>query len=105
MSENKHPAPMPRAPHIDTLRDASMTILDRTGTRLLCWCPRHECGAIYHVEAMVWSMESPIAFGEFLHALQHRSLAPETGTDDLARWIEACTQPPAGVMTAPGGRC
>lgn len=105
MSENKQAVPMPRGPHPDTLRNPSYTILDRSGTRLLCWCPRHMCGAIYAIEASCWNLETPVTFGEFLNALQHRNLAPEAGTDDLARWIEACTQPLPDMPTAPGGHC
>lgn len=105
MSNNAMATPLPRAPHPDTLRDPSHTILDRSGTRLLCWCPRHMCGAIYTIEAMIWGMEAPITFGEFLQALEHRNLLPEAGTDDLARWVEACTQPAPGTPTAPGGHC
>ncbi len=105
MSENAVATPLPRAPHPDTLRDPSHTILDRSGTRLLCWCPRHMCGAIYTIGALIWSMEAPITFGEFLLSLQARNLLPAEGAEDLSRWIEACTQPPPGTPTAPGGRC
>lgn len=105
MSENKHTAPMPRGPHPDTLRDPSYTILDSSGTRLLCYCPRNRVGATYNTEVLVWGMEMPISFGEFLEALRTRQLLPEAGTDDLARWIETCTQPLPGTPTAPGGRC
>lgn len=105
MSNNTMATALPRAPHPDTLRNPSYTILDRSGTRLLCWCPRHMCGAVYAIEAMVWSMQSPLSFGEFLQALEQQNLLPEPGTDDLARWVEACTQTPPGTLTAPGGRC
>lgn len=105
MSEAKHIAPMPRAPHPSTLRDPTLTILDASGTRLLCWCPIHQCGAIYHTEAHIWSMEAPLGFDEFLVALRARNILPADGADDLSRWIETCTQPALGVPTAPGGRC
>jgi hypothetical protein len=105
MSEAKHTAPLPRAPHTATLRNPAHTILDASGTRLLCWCPIHQCGAIYHTEARIWSMEAPIGFGEFLTALRARNILPADGAEDLAQWIEACTPPVNVTPTGPGGRC
>lgn len=105
MTERAIATPLPLAPHLDTLRNPSHTILDRSGSHLLCWCPRHMCGAIYSIGAMIWSMEAPISFAEFLLAVSHRNLLPEDSSADLQRWMDACSQPPPGVTTAPGGRC
>jgi len=105
MSGARLTVPTPRAPHPTTLNNPAHTIHDASGTRLLCWCPIHQCGAIYHIEARVWSMEAPIGFDEFLAALRVRSILAADGADDLSRWIEACTQPAPGTPIAPGGRC
>lgn len=90
MTARKQSTVIPRAPHPDTLRDPQLTILDSSGTCLICYCPRHRCGAIYHIEIAVWSMEQPIGFSEFLRALKARNLIVED-SEDLQRWIDACT--------------
>lgn len=105
MSETRLMARLPLGPHPDTLRNPAYTILDGSGTRLLCWCPRHRCGAIYHIEALVWSLEVPITFAEFLRGLRARNVLPVQNDEDLSRWIEACTQGEQIQPTAPGGRC
>lgn len=102
--KSKMQTTIPCAPHPDTLRNPDFTILDATGTRLLCWCPRHLCGAIYHGELRIWSMESGISFGEFLIALKARNYVVDD-SDDLARWIETCAASEVPRPNAPGGTC
>lgn len=104
MSESKHQAPVPRAPHPDTLRNPRFTILDASGTRLLCWCPVHRCGAVYATEAGVWNLQVPVSFGEFLLALKTRGLVVDN-SPDLVQWIDACTAAQAPRPTASGGTC
>lgn len=104
MSEAKHRTEVPRAPHPDTLRDPNFTILDASGTRLLCWCPVHRCGAVYAIEAAIWNLQVPIGFGEFLTALQGRGLVVDD-SPDLVQWIDTCSAAEVPRPTAPGGTC
>ena len=46
----------PQVPHRDTLADPRMLIRDATGTLLACYCPRHEVGGVYDLEARAWSL-------------------------------------------------
>lgn len=105
MSENVIRATPPLGPDRTTLLNPEHTISDESGTRLLCWCPVNRCGAIYHTEANLWTMHVPISFADFLQAIKLHGMAPAACGDDLARWIQANTQPAPGTPTAPGGRC
>lgn len=104
MSETRQTAVVPRAPHPDTLRDASRIILDASGTRLLCWCPINRCGAIYNTEVGIWAMEGPISFQEFVVALDGRGITVDDGPD-AQRWVAEGLTGDAVRSTAPGGRC
>jgi|GEM_PF-2305874 len=94
----------PRAPHAETLQSGDYTILSSDGARLVCWCPRHQCGAVYHIAARVWAMQTPVSFAEFLEALRTNNIVVEQ-TDDLARWVEACTATAGVRPTHAGGSC
>lgn len=85
------PFDAPQAPDRATLQDPRYTILDATGTRLVTWCPRNRAGSIYHAEARIWSTIWPVTFGDFMQWLETRGVCMDT-SDDLDRWIEACTQ-------------
>lgn len=102
--KSKIATPTPRAPHIDTLRDPEFATVDRSGTRLLIWCPRHRCGAVLHLEVGIWSMEMPISFQEFLIGLRTRDLAP-ADSEDLVRWRDRCMAAELPQPNAPGGTC
>lgn len=104
MSEARQTTVVPRAPHPDTLRDASRIILDDSGTRLLCWCPIHRCGAVYNIEVGIWAMQAPISFAEFVASLDSRGLTVDDGPD-ARRWITEGLTGDAMQPSAPGGRC
>lgn len=104
MSNAKRTTAVPRAPHPDTLRDPRYTILDASGTRLLCWCPRHRCGAVYAVEVGVWTLQTPVGFGDFVTALRANGFVVDD-SPDLVQWIDACTAAEGPRPTAPGGTC
>lgn len=100
----KQTTPMPRAPRAGTLRDPRYTILDASGTRLVCWCPVNRCGAIYVPAAGVWNIHVPISFAEFLAALKANRIVVDS-SPDLLTWIDACTAAELPRPTAPGGTC
>lgn len=100
----KMETPLPRAPHPDTLRDPNFTILDASSGQLLCWCPLHRCGAVYHIETRIWTMQSEVGFGEFLAALRSRGFLPNC-IDELKQWIETCSAAERHLPNAPGGVC
>jgi len=100
----KMQTPIPRAPHPDTLRDPNFTILDATGTKLLCWCPLHRCGAVYHSELRIWNIQSGVGFGEFLTACKTHGYVVDN-SDDLAQWVETCAAAEGPRPNAPGGTC
>lgn len=102
--EAKRNVRVPQAPHPDTLRNPNFTILDSSGTRLLCWCPLHRCGAVYSIEAEIWNLQVPLGFGEFLTALRERGLVVDD-SPDLVQWIETCAAAEGPKPNAPGGRC
>ena len=99
----KMQTPIPRAPHPNTLRDPNFTILDANGTQLLCWCPLHRCGAVYHIETRIWTIQSEVGFVEFLAALKTRGFLPQNG--DLLQWIDTCATADGPRPNAPGGTC
>jgi|SRR6185312_12763933 len=92
------PNDVPQAPEHTTLRDPRYTIMDDTGLRLVTWCPRSRAGGVYHAEARIWATVWPVAFGDFLRWLHTRGVAMDH-SEDLARWIDACT------LSVPSGQC
>lgn len=94
----------PRAPHPATLTSGNYSIVSSDGTRLVCWCPRHQCGAVFHFEAQIWAMQMPVSFAEFLQALRTANIIVDS-TDDLTRWIENCTAAACFKPGAPAGMC
>lgn len=92
----------PRAPSVETLASGRYVILSADGSRLICWCPIHSCGAVYNAEAGVWWMQQPLSFGEFLTALRAQKVLVDSSAD-LAQWIETCSAEELPRPTAPGG--
>lgn len=88
MTETAIKAPVPRAPHPDTLADPDLTIMDVDRGRLICYCPRHRAGAVLHVEAGLWAIYTPLGVDEFIATIGERGIALPKG-DDLARWLTA----------------
>lgn len=97
MTTEKIEAPVPFAPHPDTLADNRMTILSADKSRLICYCPRNHCGAVLHVQLGLWAIYTPMSFREFFNTLGQRGISLPQGPD-YETWIQAIALAAAGEV-------
>lgn len=90
--------PIPPALDHARLADANFTIRGRSpkGPVLAHFDPVGQAGGICYLIGEVWAIYGPMPFGEFVASLGTRGIQVDD-TDDLARWVTACTAMPADV--------
>lgn len=88
MSENKMTAFEPLAPAAETLADPRYALRDESQGRLILYCPRNNCGAVYWIDPGMWTMYCPIDLPSFIGSLADRGIALPEGPD-LQTWMDA----------------
>jgi hypothetical protein len=88
MIEKSLQVPPPLAPHPQTLADPLMTIEAPDQRALLCYCPRHWCGAIFDIAGACWLIYTPLSFNQFCETLVDMEILPPAG-QALDAWLTA----------------
>jgi hypothetical protein len=81
--------------HADTLERPENLILARgpSGDLLVAYCRRNRVGGVWHRDAAMWTLWSPIGAPEFIGALSARGIEVADGGHALEVWLDAVTGP------------
>lgn len=96
MTDSTMHVPIPPALDNRLLRDPVYTIRGHApgGPILAHYDPHRSCGGVCHLASEVWAIYGPLPFHEFVASLRERAIHVDE-SEDLARWIAACTPVPS----------